>query len=358
MTLERMLVTEPIFWQSLALVAVLGSILLIVVGVRMSKRTTPSIWQEAQWLRQIKRMAHGEDSHEYRADDLQAVWRQWLRQLGAAVIGAGAGVLVGTLVSFGMAQLALHAPFSLPDQLFWFCFMPPMWGMTLGFTCGGMVAGQRRVAARGQGAAVADPSVSHKVLEYRSPLLTVFVAIPAIVYTTLTILVAPKYSPFDAFDLQEYLAIHGHELVLPPHWILAIFPGAMWLTVLLVEVCAWARVKSAASNTSPDAALARGASMALTELNLGFIYSPMILASVLMGNPTVQLLSLAAHALGLDSILLTVFTTTLIVGYTSNAVVLLFALEGRLGGRLTGWPWSGRTARDGGAAAAGEGGVV
>lgn len=353
MTIEYVLVNEPIFLQILALVALLGGIAVIITGVRMTRRRTPSIWQEAQWLRLIRRMARGEDSHVYGADDLQAMWRQWFRQQGTAAIGGGAGILVGTLVSFALAQLALHAPFSLPYQLIYVCFAPPAWGMILGFTCGGLVGTRQRATAGRHDAAVADTLVSHQVLDYRSPLLTLLVAIPAIVYTPLTILLAPKYSAFDAFDLHMYFVLHGHELVSPPHWILAIYPGAMWLTVLLVECCAWVRVKSVASITSPDAGLARRASLALTTLNVGFIYAPMVIVPVMMGSIMAQLLWQPADALGLDTLVNWTFVSTMIVGWASYIAVLLFAVEGRLGGRLTGWPWSKGSAQDDGAAAEG-----
>ncbi len=357
MTLERMVVTESLLWQILALAALLGCVAFIVSGVRLSRRIAPSSWQEAQWLRLIGRMAGGDDSHVYGADDLHAVWRQWFRQLGAAYIGAGVGLLVGVGGSFALAQLALHAPFSLPEQLFYVCFVPPMWGIILGYACGSLVGARRRATTGGHGAVVAEALVSRRVLDYRTPLLTVPVAIPAIIYTALIILVAPKYSAFDAFDLQIYRAIHGHDIVLPPHWILAIYPGAVWLTVLLVECCVWARVKSAACITSPDAALARDASMAFTVLNVGTIYGPAMMAATMIGNMTMQLLVQTAVALDLDFLVFWAFAITMIVGYVSFFVVLFSTFEGRLGGRLTGWPWRQRAVRETGAAARGDGAV-
>lgn len=343
MTLQYELLTEPIFGQIIAVVELLAGILFIIGGVRMSRRTAPSSWQETQWLRQIVRMAPGEDPHVYDADDLQAVWRQWLRQLGKASIGTGIGIFIGGCVSFALAQVALLAPFSLPEQLFWFCLLPPMWGITLGFTCGSLVAGQHRATARRGGAAIAAASVPRKVLDYRSPLLTVIIAIPAIVYTVLTILVAPSYSAFDPFDVRMYLAVHGHAIISPPRWILAIFPGAMWLTVLLVESCVWARVKAPARITLYNAPLARDASMALTGLNVTSIYGPMMATPAVMGLGGMLFLSRAADALDLSALVKVTGITTMLVGYIGMAVVL--TSEGRLGGRVTGWPWTKERAR-------------
>jgi hypothetical protein len=176
------------------------------------------------------------------------------------------------------------------------------------------------------------------------------VALPAIVDTTLTILAAPYYNAFNAFDLHIYFETHGHELISPPHWILAIYPGAMWLTVLLVECCAWVRVKSAASITSPDAALARGASMALMGRNLAFIYAPMMaIPAPIVGVGAMMLLLTRSNF----ALIITAYGSTMLVG--SMSMILMAPSEGRLGGRLTGWPWGKGAARENGAAAAREG---
>jgi hypothetical protein len=134
MTVQHDLVTNSIFNQIMALVIFLLGVGMMVGGVRISKLTTLSSAREAIWLRHVRGLARNEEPLDHSAEVLQAAQRQWLQQLGAIIVGAGIGILIGLVVCFALAQVALHTPFSLPYGLFYLFFMPPVWGVLLGST--------------------------------------------------------------------------------------------------------------------------------------------------------------------------------------------------------------------------------
>ncbi len=353
MTLQYELLTYPI-WQIGALMALLLGVVSVIMGVRLSKRTTLSRWQNDMWQRHLSGVAFGEEPREYSDEDLRAAQRQWLGQLGAWSVGAGIGLLVGAAVSFAVAMLALRVPFSLPPALESLLYVPTFWGMIIGSMYGGIFAARRNGTSGGGGYAIAEADISHSVSDYRSPLMLLILAFPAFAYTTVTILVAPYYQPFSSYDLRAY------ALIPPPHWVLVLYPCAAFLTVIVIECCVWVRVKAAAVITSPDTTLARRLSMGVLVRHVVWLYSMVIFVPLIMGSGAMDMLSNTPGSMNYDAltfrdiVIVTLKMSLPPVLLISGMVILVS--EGRMGGRLTGWPWgSNRAAQDNGAAAEARG---
>jgi hypothetical protein len=331
MTLQHELVTDAIFVQIASLAAVLLGIYFIGRGARISKLRIVAGWQEKMWLRHVRGLARDEEPRDHSAEVLQAAQRQWLPQFGAMTVGAGIGILIGLVVCFALAQVALRAPFSLPFGLFYVFFIVPVWGGLLGNTWSSIFAARRQQPLRIDDLDVARPEISHKISDYRSPLVPVIVAFPAVVYTALTVLLAPHYQPFSSFELRY------DALIPPPRWILAIYPCALWLHVLLVEGCAWARVRAPAAITSPDTTLARRLSMGVIGEHLSSLYGSLLIVPSSMGLGAVALLQPTSEVIPYGVLSSVVFGTLVICGLSALQMMMS---QGRLGGRLTGWPWS------------------
>ncbi len=202
---------------------------------------------------------------------------------------------------------------------------------------------------------VAEADISHTVSDYRSPLMLLILAFPFLAYTTVTILAAPYYQPFSSYDLREY------ALIPPPHWILVLYPCAAFLTVIVIECCVWVSVKSAAVITSPDTTLARRLSMGVLVRHVLMLYSMVMFVPLIMGSGAMNMLSNTLGSIYDDPL---TFRDIVILILKMSPPPLIFigmmvmvASEERMGGRLTGWPWSSRAAQ-GDDAAAGEGGAV
>lgn len=336
-TFQQEALSPPYLMEFAALTMLLLGLFTTIHGGKFAKRTSLPNSYKAIWLRQVRGLARGVQPSEHSEASLLAAQRQWLAQMGAATRAAGIGVLVGGVVSCIVALLALRLPFSLPFALFWLLCLPPFWGLTIGFVCGSILAGRRHPALGDDDEVVAQPTLSRKVSDYRSPALPIIMALFALAYTVLTILLAPHYMPFYAFDLQRY------ALISPPHWILVLYPCAFFLTAIVVEGCAQVRVKAQGGITSADAVLARNLSMALIGFDLSRIYYLGFLMGWI-GIGVTPLLSPTLLTLSLDALdFITSFVPLLWLGIGAS----LLQSEGRLGGRLTGWPWRNGAAREG-----------
>lgn len=309
-------------------------------AVRFSVRTA---WQQHLTLA-LSSLASGH------IDDgvIEFAQQQWLRSQGLFLAGMGTGILLGVAAAFLLLQAMVHVPFGLPWTLEFVFILPFYWGTVSGLALSGMFGFQRARRIEDD-YALTDGEPSHRVSDFRSPLLVLFAAVPLLVYSAVTLILAPRYVAFTPDIVRQY------GIVPPPQWILAIYPGALLLMVVIAEVCVLILAKSPAPIRLRDAALAQRFNMVIIRQRMSAIYlftlmfSPQLVdAGWQLFTPTVQGEDGFGWLLGFGLVL---FIVSLIGGLT-----IQFTL-GRMGGRLTGWPWSAGTGRNGGAAARGDGAV-
>ncbi len=344
MTFQEMSLRDYMIDLVAGIVMALGGIGVVLWGVwMMRQRAMPSSLRKA-WQQHLT-LALGDLVSEHIDDDvIESAQQQWLRAHGLSKIGMGAGLLLGVAGGFLLLQAMLRVPFSLPWTLEWLAMLPLALGIFCGiaFIC---MFDFRRYRRVGGDAVLTSGEPSRRISDYRSPLLVLIVALPFLVYSAVTLVVAPRYVAFTPDVVREY----G---IVPPRWILAVYPGALLLLVIVAEVCAWIVVKSAAPIRLRDAALARRFNMVLIRCRMSTIYYLALVFSpqLVINSPLLTSTDYAGEGIdwGLWLWMLLYF-----ICWGMGLPIMLTL--GRMGGRLTGWPWSDGAARDGGAAAEARG---
>ncbi len=349
MTFQEMFLHD----HTIVLIELVAGIVIALIGIGvvlwgawvMRQRTVRSSLR-ATWQQHLTLAVSDLASEHIDEDVIQSAQQQWLYSHGLLKAGMGAGTLLGVVGGFLLLQAMLRVPFGLPPWgLELLPIIPWAWGVICGIALTGAF-GFRRDRRIGGDAVLTSGEPSRRVSDYRSPLLVLIVALPVLVYSTVTLIVAPRYVAFAPDVVREY------GIVPPPRWILALYPGALLLTVIFAEVCVWIVAKSSAPIRLQNAALAQRFNVGVKRQRMMSIYYLTLIFSAQSVIPGSQLLTSTGHAgEGIYWeiwLWLLLFVTCLVVGMS------ILLTQGRMGGRLTGWPWGSNRA----AAEAREDGAV
>ncbi len=342
MTLQEMGSGISIIDLVAGIVLALFSVFFTRWGVRVMRRHTVPSSMRYGW-EQVLAFALRDSGADHIDDDvIRSAEQQWLRAQGLSMMGAGAGMFLGVAGGFAVLQAMLHAPFALPPEgLEILPFIPWYLGAFSGLALSRRIGSQRHAQGRSDGV-LTDGEPSRRISDYRSPLLVLIVALPFLVFSVVALILAPGYVAFTP-DI-----VRASGLVPPPQWILAVYPGMLLLMVIVAEVCVWIMATSPASIRLRDAALAQRFNMGILRQRMSHLYFMTLLFSTQLVQPALYLFTSEGHVVDSSEWRMVLW---LVLFFISVGVGLsLMSTMGRMGGRLTGWPWSKRAVRDGGAA--------
>lgn len=349
MTFQEMFLRNHTMELVAGIVMALVGIVFALWGVWVTQQRVVRFSVRTAWQQHLTLALSGLASEQSDDEVIEFAQQQWLRSQGLFLAGMGTGILLGVAAAFLLLLAMVHVPFGLPWTLEFLFLLPFYWGMVSGLALSGAL-GFQRTRRLGDDEALTSGEPSHRVSDYRSPLLVLFAAVPFLVYSTMALILAPRYVAFTPDIVRQY------GIVPPPQWILAVYSGALLLMVIIAEVCVWIVAKAPAPIRLQNAALAQRFNMVIIRQRMSAIYLFTLIFSPQLGNVGIQLFTPTVQGdEGVGWLLgfwLLLFIVSLIAGLTIQFT------SGRMGGRLTGWPWSSGAARDDGEAAARSDGVV
>jgi hypothetical protein len=280
------------------------------------------------------------------ADAMRSAERQWVRIHGGGTVGGSVGTLVGAVGMAAAMIAAARAPFGLPGGIIPLFFAPLYWGILVGSALGEVVASRGRVrGAHDDGLTDGEPP--RRVSDYRSPLLLLIVALSFLVYSIVTLILAPRYVAFSPDVIREY------GIVPPPRWFLAVYPCALLLIVIFAEVCVWIVAKSSAPIRLQNSALAQRFNMGIIRQRMSGIYFMTLVFSPQFAGNGLMLFTSTGHVSESSGWRMGVWLFLFFISYAVGLPIVFTV--GRMGGRLTGWPWGNGATRDGAAEERGGG---
>jgi hypothetical protein len=291
----------------------LAILCLVVVGLGMAMRRG-LLAGSGMWRRRLAAWSLA-GPHVDEAAIARDVQRCWARLSGSILVGMGAGVGLATLLLAAVLEITARTVIDTPALLA-FLYLGILAGGPIGY---GLGAAEIRRSTAGV-AAYADLR-PRRAGDYVSPVVRGLGALPAAALCLLTVAtVVHRPRPFDQL------------------WQLALLVAGMVLTVVVAErlLAHVAAVPRLLVTAGADAS--RRADDMLRSHVVVSVEGLSLIATGGLGIQATARLGLVASGMVPDAVLVALLVGCFAVTALSP---LVYASSGRLGGTITGWPWSG-----------------
>jgi hypothetical protein len=261
------------------------------------------------------------------------VWQDFLRCVtfigGTEYIYTGMGMVLATLSYLTFFLLTGGAPYplqNLENIFLWVAMAAGLWGGS----CIGYAAAFRQVRSMTARLVYADLT-QRQLADFRSPLLLllpgVYILYQALVSYMVFLTSGPTVTSNDRGSNTSGVTVSV--------WIVFVGPAAMLIIVFIAEIFAAYIARLPRLLITADPKIAQQLDNIIRAEVVGRIWALMMLAVGSVGfSQTVLVEKLSPVAFSLGSISFFCGMLELIVGGMGVALA-----QGRLGGRLTGWPW-------------------
>ncbi len=247
----------------------------------------------------------------------------------AATIGAGCGVIIGTLIYIlfviTIPQISLLS-YSFPG----FFLVPETTCIALGYITGYTIGIQKQRVAAQRRSTYADLR-QRKLTDYRYPLLPALAGVLVMINISLTGNVTAHLGPM--FSVQDAL---GGVTTLPSiPWLLWIFPAGMITTLFICEGAMRQVVSLPRLLTTPDPQVSQRVDELLRARAIGKLQSTQLF--YIGGLSLGQWLFLRYEFWSLGPF--ETYAVLILIIVIGIGGLFLDDFAGRIGGKITGWPW-------------------